>query len=210
MKDSQIKIGIIGLGRMGRFYLDEMKKSEKWNIAYICDVNPEVRKEAEGLAPEGTRIVADEQVIFEDESVQAVGLFTLADQRLSQIEKAVRYDKHVIAEKPIADSIEREWQAVKLVENSSIIATVNLYLRNAWYHHVLKQFVESGEIGELAIIRICHMTPGLAPGEGHEYEGPAFHDCGMHYVDIARWYAGCEYETWPAQGMRMWSYKDPW
>ena len=44
MKDSQIKIGIIGLGRMGRFYLDEMKKSEKWNIAYICDVNPEVRK----------------------------------------------------------------------------------------------------------------------------------------------------------------------
>lgn len=210
MKDSQIKIGIIGLGRMGRFYLDEMKKSEKWNIAYICDVNPEVRKEAEGLAPEGTRIVADEQVIFEDESVQAVGLFTLADQRLSQIEKAVRYDKHVIAEKPIADSIEREWQAVKLVENSSIIATVNLYLRNAWYHHVLKQFVESGEIGELAIIRICHMTPGLAPGEGHEYEGPAFHDCGMHYVDIARWYAGCEYETWHAQGMRMWSYKDPW
>ena len=34
MKDSQIKIGIIGLGRMGRFYLDEMKKSEKWTIAY--------------------------------------------------------------------------------------------------------------------------------------------------------------------------------
>ncbi len=210
MKDSRIKIGVIGLGRMGKFYLEEMKKSGKWNIAYICDVNPEVRKEAERLAPEGARIIADEQDIFEDESIQAVGLFTLADQRLSQIEKAVRYGKHVIAEKPIADSIEREWQAVELVENSSIIATVNLYLRNAWYHHVLKQFVESGEIGELAIIRICHMTPGLAPGEGHEYEGPAFHDCGMHYVDIARWYAGCEYETWHAQGMKMWNYKDPW
>ena len=54
------------------------------------------------------------------------------------------------------------------------------------------------------------MTPGLAPGEGHEYEGPAFHDCGMHYVDIARWYAGAEYATWNAQAVRMWSYKDPW
>ena len=54
------------------------------------------------------------------------------------------------------------------------------------------------------------MTPGLAPGEGHEYEGPCFHDCGMHYVDIARWYAGSEYATWHAQGMRMWDYKDPW
>lgn len=54
------------------------------------------------------------------------------------------------------------------------------------------------------------MTPGLAPGEGHEYEGPCFHDCGMHYVDIARWYAGSEYSTWHAQGLRMWDYKDPW
>ena len=54
------------------------------------------------------------------------------------------------------------------------------------------------------------MTPGLAPGEGHEYEGPAFHDCGMHYVDIARWYAGSEYKTMHSQGLRMWNYKDPW
>lgn len=54
------------------------------------------------------------------------------------------------------------------------------------------------------------MTPGLAPGEGHEYEGPAFHDCGMHYVDIVRWYAESEYRTWNAQGVNMWNYKDPW
>ena len=74
----------------------------------------------------------------------------------------------------------------------------------------MKQYIEEGEIGELAIIRVCHMTPGLAPGEGHEYEGPAFHDCGMHYVDITRWYAGAEYKTWHSQGMRMWNYKDPW
>ncbi len=74
----------------------------------------------------------------------------------------------------------------------------------------MKEYIQQGEIGELAIIRICHMTPGLAPGEGHEYEGPAFHDCGMHYVDITRWYAGCDYRTWNAQGVNMWNYKDPW
>ena len=74
----------------------------------------------------------------------------------------------------------------------------------------VRVLINDGELGELAIIRVCHMTPGLAPGEGHEYEGPCFHDCGMHYVDIARWYAGSEYATWHAQGMRMWDYKDPW
>ena len=125
MENVQIKIGIIGLGRMGRFYLDEMRKSGdemrksgKWDIAYICDVNPLVRKEALQWGLDA-QIVSDEQVIFEDPSVQAVGLFTLADQRLRQIEKAVRYGKHILAEKPIADSIEREWKAVELILEKS-------------------------------------------------------------------------------------------
>ena len=106
--------------------------------------------------------------------------------------------------------IQDERELVAISEKSSVISAVDLYLRNSWYHNTMKEFIESGEIGELAIVRICHMTPGLAPGEGHEYEGPAFHDCGMHYVDIARWYSGSEYKTWNAQGVRMWDYKDPW
>ena len=69
---------------------------------------------------------------------------------------------------------------------------------------------QSGEIGELAIVRIAHMTPGHMPQEGHGPEGPCFHDCGMHYVDVARWYAGSDYDTYHAQGVRMWSYDDPW
>ena len=152
----------------------------------------------------------DEQVIFDDPEVQVVGLFALADSRKSQIERAFAAGKHVIAEKPISDSIENEWQAVELAENTQLFSTVNLYLRNSWYHNTIKDFIAQGEIGELAIVRVCHMTPGLAPGEGHEYEGPSFHDCGMHYVDIARWYAESEFKTWNAQALRMWNYKDPW
>ena len=165
---TKIKVGIIGFGRMGRFYWDAMRKSGRWDIAYICDTNPASRELAKELSPE-SYVIEDNQKIFEDESVQVVGLFTLA-----------------------------------------VFSTVNLYLRNSWYHNLMKEYIRQGEIGELAIIRICHMTPGLAPGEGHEYEGPAFHDCGMHYVDIARSYAGCEYRTWNAQGVNMWNYKDPW
>ena len=207
--DTRIKVGIIGFGRMGRFYWEAMTKSDRWNIAYICDTDPESRQLAKELAP-GSLIVEDNQKIFEDESVQVVGLFTLADSRMGQIEKAIRYGKHIISEKPIADTMENEWKVVEMTENTNLISTVNLYLRNSWYHNLMKEYIQQGEIGELAIIRICHMTPGLAPGEGHEYEGPAFHDCGMHYVDITRWYAGCDYRTWNAQGVNMWNYKDPW
>lgn len=194
---------------MAGFYLQEMQKSGQWDVAYICDLSPASRSLAEKLSP-GTKIITDEQEIFDDPSVQVVGLFALADSRKAQIEKAVATGKHIISEKPVADTIDNEWAVVKITEDTHLFSTVNLYLRNSWYHKTLKDFVASGEIGELAIVRICHMTPGLAPGEGHEYEGPSFHDCGMHYVDIARWHADSEYKTWHSQAVRMWNYKDPW
>ena len=206
----KIKVAIIGFGRMGQMYCKEMQYRGEWDILYICDTNPDAREKARNIVPASTRIVSDEDILFNDPQVEVVGLFTLANSRKEQIEKAVRTHKHIIAEKPIADTQEKEIEAVNLTEHADIFSTVNLYLRNAWYHQAMKQFIQEGEIGELAILRICHMTPGLAPGEGHEHEGPAFHDCGMHYVDIARWYAESDYKTWNAQGIRMWDYKDPW
>ena len=204
-----IKIGVIGFGRMGRFYVEEMQKSGRWNVAYICDKNPKSREAAKKKYPD-SKVVDNEQIIFDDKDIQVVGLFALANSRKGQIEKAILSGKHIISEKPIADTMEHEWEVVRMAENSNVFIAVNLYLRNSWYHNQIKKYIAQGEIGELAIIRVCHLTPGLAPGEGHEYEGPSFHDCGMHYVDIARWYVGCEFKTWSAQAIRMWDYKDPW
>ena len=112
---TKIKVGIIGFGRMGRFYWDAMRKSGRWDIAYICDTNPASRELAKELSPE-SYVIEDNQKIFEDESVQVVGLFTLADSRMEQIEKAIRYGKHIIAEKPVADTMENEWKVVEMAE----------------------------------------------------------------------------------------------
>ncbi|MBQ6652728.1 MAG: Gfo/Idh/MocA family oxidoreductase [Prevotella sp.] len=206
---SKIKVGLIGFGRMGRFFLEAFQADDRYRVAYICDVNETCRNIAREKAP--TAIITDsEEDIYNDESVSLVALCAYADSRKSQIERALRAGKHVIAEKPIADTPEDEQALVALSESCGTFCTVNMYLRNSWYYQELKRIIDSGEIGELAILRICHMTPGLAPGEGHESEGPSFHDCGMHYVDVARWLAGGNYKTWHAQAIRMWSYKDPW
>jgi myo-inositol 2-dehydrogenase/D-chiro-inositol 1-dehydrogenase len=79
-----------------------------------------------------------------------------------------------------------EWQLVREIEASDRLVAVNLFNRNAWYHQEIQQFIRAGEIGALAVIRICHMIPGHMPAEGHDPEGPPFYDCGMHYVDLAR------------------------
>lgn len=65
----KIKVGLIGFGRMGRFYLKEMQKSGRWDVAYICDINPDCRELAKQLSPE-SKILENEQEMFDDESVQ--------------------------------------------------------------------------------------------------------------------------------------------
>ncbi len=206
---NSISSALIGYGRMGGFFLKELLSSDRWSVKYIFDTNEESRRLAVAEAPE-VKVIDDAEVIFDDPEVEVVILTALADSRPDYIRRCVQAGKHIIAEKPLGDTVENEKAVVELVSNSGLLTAVDLYLRNSWYHNTIRDFIDSGEIGDLAIIRLCHLTPGLSPGEGHDYEGPSFHDCGMHYVDLARWYARSEYKTWNAQGVRMWNWKDPW
>lgn len=205
----KLRAGILGYGRMGRAFVAAMLENDLWEVAAIYDICPPTQELASRNVPTA-KIYDSPDPIFADSSIDAVGLFTLADARPQQIRQALANRKHVLAEKPLGADVETEWQLVHEIETRDRFVAVNLFNRNAWYHKEIREFIGSGEIGDLAIIRVCHMTPGHMPLEGHAPEGPPFHDCGMHYVDVARWYAQSEYETWHAQGLRMWGYKDPW
>jgi myo-inositol 2-dehydrogenase/D-chiro-inositol 1-dehydrogenase len=208
-RKERLKIGVIGFGRMGQLYGRELLKNPLWEVAYICDTGVTARKLAADMVP-GATIIDDEDRIFADPTIDVVGLFALADSRPAQLYKALKAGKHVLVEKPVAGDIKTEWDIADALAKTDRMVAVNMFNRNAWYHKMMIDFIRSGEMGELAIIRIAHMTPGHMPQEGHGPEGPCFHDCGMHYVDVARWYAGSDYDTYHAQGVRMWSYTDPW
>ena len=205
----KVRAGILGYGRMGREFVAAMQGNELWEVAAVYDICGPARRLARQQVPKAA-IYDDPDAIFADPTIDAVGLFTLADARPQQIRQALASRKHVLAEKPIGPDVPTEWKLVREIEASGLTVGVNLFNRNAWYHKDIQRFIEEGEIGDLAVIRVCHMTPGHMPLEGHDPEGPPFHDCGMHYVDVARWYAKSEYQSWHAQGMRAWGYKDPW
>jgi predicted dehydrogenase len=197
------RIGVIGLGHMGKRYVRILKASARWQLVWACDRNPHNLTWAQQQAGD-VRVSSDADDLLNDASLDVVGVFTLADVRPRLIELALAAGKHVIAEKPLAATTAEEWRLLEQIEASDRLVAVNLFNRSAWYHHEIQRFMAQGEIGDLAIIRISHQTPGLMPTEGHGPEGPPFHDCGMHYVDLARWYAGSEYDRWHAQGV-SWS-----
>ena len=82
---------------MGGFFLNSFKKSDRWEVSAICEVNEAAHEGIRVRAPQA-RIVTDEDRIFEDPEISTVVLSALADSRLSQIRKAVKYGKHIISE----------------------------------------------------------------------------------------------------------------
>jgi predicted dehydrogenase len=203
------RIGVIGLGGMGFRFLRSFAVSDRWEPVWVCDLNPERLARAAQVVP-SVKTTEKSADLAGDPSLDAVAICTLADIRPTLMREALAGGKHIIAEKPIAASIAEERALLEDIERSGRVVAVNIFNRNAWYHDEIRAFIREGQIGRPAIISISHQTPGLMPTEGHGPEGPPFHDCGMHYVDVARWYAESEYDQWHAQGMRMWGWKDPW
>jgi len=97
----KLRAGILGYGRMGRAFVAAMQSSNLWEVAAVYDICAHARELARQQIPNAA-IYDRPEPIFADTSIDAVGLFTLADARPQQIHQALSHRKHVLAEKPIA------------------------------------------------------------------------------------------------------------
>lgn len=207
--DTRYRIGVIGLGHMGARHLKALHESPCYSVVWACDTNPQRLEWAQSLDP-AIALGPDAKDLLNRFAIDVLGVFTLADLRPTFIRLALGRELHVIAEKPLAATVAEEEALLTDIEASGRLVAVNLFNRNAWYHHFIQDFITQGQIGDLAVVDISHQTPGLMPTDGHAPEGPPFHDCGMHYLDVARWYAKSEFSSWHAQGLRMWGSEAPW
>ncbi len=198
----EYKIGIIGFGKMGREHFRQAQNCNRWRVVRICDLceeNLQLAKELDSTV----EVCKNVEDLFNDESLDAISICTLADARPELIYRAMAKDLHILAEKPLAADIIEEKKLMEKLKDYRHITTVNLFNRNMWYHQTAHELIAAGEIGDIAVIRICHMTQKVLPPDFHNPEGAIFHDCGMHYVDAARWYAKSEFADWHAVGQRM-------
>lgn len=204
------RIGVIGFGRVGPGHVNTIAANPRYDLVRICDCDPNKEQIVASRHP-GVRFTTSADELLSDTSLDAVGIFTRHEVRPQLIRKALAAGLHISAEKPLGSGPADEPALLADIEKSDRIVAVNLFNRNAWYHNDARAFVRKGEIGKLAVVRVCHMFPGPLPTRDHCPEPPAT-DCAMHYLDIARWHAGSEYKEWSARGACVWgeSPQSPW
>ena len=112
----KLKIGIIGIGRLGYEHACNIaNRVPACDLVAISDKNITRAKEvAEELGV--SAVYENPADLCNDPNVEAVAIVTNTDSHVDMIELAMNAGKHVFCEKPLAETVEKCKRAEKIVE----------------------------------------------------------------------------------------------
>lgn len=189
---NQIRIAVIGAGRIGRVHAQHLKnRIARVTLVAIADSHqPSAQKLAEELGVE--TVYASHRDMFANEQLDAVLICSSTDTHAQIIEDAAASGIHIFCEKPIDHEVSKIDRALRAVERAGVKLQIGFNRRfDPNFSHV-HSVVKSGQIGEPHIIRITSRDPAPPPIEYIKVSGGMFMDMTIHDFDMARFLAGSE------------------
>jgi UDP-N-acetylglucosamine 3-dehydrogenase len=179
-----VKVGVIGLGFMGSAHARVYQKLKDCELVAICDNNPEKREVAEGL---NCKFTADLEK-FLDMNVDVVSVCTPTFMHRDVVMAALEKGKHVLVEKPFADSLRKgEEMSKKAVAVDRLLAVGYIERFNSGVRK-LKEVVDWSQIFSTISVRFGPFPPRT------KYSG-VFLDLASHEIDLLNYLIGTQPEV---------------
>lgn len=173
-------------------------------LAAVYDPNPA------RLAEFGERGTASASEFFE-QKLDAVVIASPAGAHKANVLECARRKLPVLCEKPIAETDEDAEEMIAAMADTPF--WIGFVYRFSPVATQIKRWIEDGVIGEPRLYRFVYdwdLHGQFAQSEGEWGESPRFRgrmleggplvDCGVHQIDLARWWSGREVEGWQARG----------
>ncbi|MBK7427157.1 MAG: Gfo/Idh/MocA family oxidoreductase [Saprospiraceae bacterium] len=120
MSNNRLKIGLVGLGHLGKIHLKCLQQLEDADITGIYDLNAEVTTKVAELF--GVKPYFDLDELIRDSDAIDVVAPTSAHYKVA--EKVITQGKHVFIEKPVVSDLEDGYRLQNLIEDYQVIAQV--------------------------------------------------------------------------------------
>ncbi len=187
MKD-QIRAGVIGYGQMGQLHAGIYNKLPGVKLAAVCEYNDERRAEAE--AKYGCKTYKDYKDLLSDPEIDAVSIVLPDNMHREAVEIAVANKKHILLEKPLAKELEDGLAMYEITKDYDRVFTTGFLLRFDPRFNLIKQSLDSGELGDIIHIYCRRNSPIVGPRRYIGASNLSMHVM-VHDIDYVNWFMGC-------------------
>ena len=216
------KIGLMGCGMIAEYgHLPAILATQGLEAWAVYDPDPD---HAYGLQhkfgiPHGYTISS----MFFESGIDAVVVASAAPAHLLNVQEAARYGLPVLCEKPLAMTDDDAALMIQTMDDAGLMLAAGFCYRYSGVAQNIKKLVADGAVGEVRSLRLVYIWNlhgrDRVTSAGEVIRNPYFHgrmieggpmvDCGVHQIDLARWWLGSEVAEYQAMGAWVEDYAAP-
>lgn len=194
-----IKIGIIGMGRMGKIHLKNLSENID-NVEVVTVVNPSEEGQKFALKHGVKNISSNINSIIENPEIDAVVICSPNNTHSEYTIKCADAGKAIFCEKPIDMSLEKSIETIAVISELKTPLMIGFNQRFDKNFSKVKDEINKGKIGSIRNLHIISRDPQPPPISYIKKSGGLFKDMTIHDFDMARFIMGCEVEEVFAYG----------
>ena len=188
----RLGIGVIGLGRLGsayaRYFTGRIAGAA---LVAVSDVDEST---ATSLAAETgvSKRYGRYQDLISDQEVEGVVIVSPTSTHKEIVFEAARHGKAIFCEKPLSISLEEARAMLRTVEETGVFFQMGFMRRFDKGYVAAKRKIEEGVIGTPVVFKSSSRDPFRPSLEylDPQHSGGLLIDCGIHDLDLARWFMG--------------------
>jgi myo-inositol 2-dehydrogenase / D-chiro-inositol 1-dehydrogenase len=197
-----MRIGLIGLGRIGAFHADTLAALERVDELVVTDPVDAAVDAVTGRIEKATPVVSPEGLL--DSGVDGVVIAAVTGAHAELLLAATSRGIPTFCEKPIAASADEAVTVRDRLAGSDVPVQIGYPRRFDPAFVAARDAVRAGELGRVHTVRSTTLDPAPPPAAYLAGSGGIFRDCSVHDFDTVRWVTGREvvevYATGSARG----------
>ncbi|MFE6332141.1 Gfo/Idh/MocA family oxidoreductase [Streptomyces sp. NPDC057798] len=184
-----MRIGILGLGRIGAFHAETLSGLDAVDSLVLTDPCTDAAKSAADRF--GGEVVDSPEALL-SAGVDGIVVAAATDAHPALILAGVTAGVPVFCEKPVARTMPEGVRVLRAVEGAGVPVQIGYNRRFDAGFVAARAAVQGGELGTLHTVRSTTLDPAPPPAAYIAASGGIFRDCSVHDFDIIRWVTGRE------------------
>ena len=184
-----MKIGLIGLGRIGAFHAETLSSLPAVTSLVVADAVPAATTSV--VERFGVEAASTPEKLLAS-GVDGVVVAAATDAHPELIVAAAEAGIPVFCEKPVARTMSEAVAVARRIAGTGVTVQIGYPRRFDTGFAAVRQAIASGELGWVHTVRSTTLDPVPPPPGYLAVSGGIFRDCSIHDFDAVRWVTGRE------------------